>query len=313
MRNILQRFGLYQFVMIVCLGEFVVDFISTDLVDDMAHARIFHKCMGGSPANVAAGLHTLGVPVKLTSKLGRDPAGRFLRAELEKLGMSDNDVATDPFHPTRCVFIAYDPEGVRNVAVANRQSADQHLKAEDLTPDVLDGGKVLHMSGTVFLSETIAQTAISLIHRAKRDRLLVSLDPNISLRSASSVVLRRLSYVLPLVDILKVNRDEMNLLVEKGLLDKETRGINIITAGEEGAWLHTQDHEIFVPPEKTSVIDPTGAGDAFLAGVLGSLYRSELPATPSIDDLSSWGTIAARLAAGAIRHIGATSVYLPGK
>src|SRR5215211_226769 len=66
---------------------------------------------GGAPFNFAFHCHQLGHPAVIVSRVGDDDLGRRLRAEVRRLGLSDEFIQTDPDHPTGTVRVAVDAGG----------------------------------------------------------------------------------------------------------------------------------------------------------------------------------------------------------
>ena len=293
--------------MVLCLGELTVDFISTERVDDIARAATFHRRMGGSPACVAAGLRAAGVPAALVSRVGADEFGVFARSELETFGVSIRHVAVDLGRPTRCVFIAYDAAGRRKIAIANRRSEDQALSQADITPDLFDGVRLVHVGGTALLGERNADAVRAILDEAVRRGLPCSFDPNIRLDTASPDVLDRIRRVLGRAEIVKLDGREYEALRRTGLLNAFRGGVLLRTDGVRGAWIHAPAVVEHIPAERVACIDPTGAGDAFLAGFLAAWLRLDAGRAFDPDALSACGRAAAHQAAMAVRWIGAAA------
>jgi fructokinase len=80
------------------------------------------KVAGGAPFNFAFHCHNLGHEAVVVSRVGDDDLGRELRAEVRRLGLSDEFIQTDPTHPTGTVQVTVDEQGqpsyeiVQNVA-----------------------------------------------------------------------------------------------------------------------------------------------------------------------------------------------------
>ena len=64
---------------ILCLGELLVDMVSTGADVSLSNAPGFVKAPGGAPANVAVGLQRLGTSSAFITCVGDDPFGTFLR------------------------------------------------------------------------------------------------------------------------------------------------------------------------------------------------------------------------------------------
>ena len=289
-----------------CIGELVVDFISMTRAPSIKEAATFQKCPGGSPANVAAGLHTQGIEAILISRIGSDRFGMFLSDTLVTAGLLTNCIAIDPEHPTRCVFMAHDHLGRRSVEIANRQSADQHISMDQITATRIGKLDLLHIGGTTLLGEVTSATTLALVERVKSERGIVSFDPNINLNRISDAAMARLKHLIPFVDILKVNEDEWTVV--KHLMPPEIHQrpkIVITTLGEKGALIKSQNHDFKIEAEQIQVVDVTGAGDAFFAGFLGYLINNaDDPLSASLKVLLKSGKKASECASRVIQHVG---------
>ena len=285
-------------MIIGCLGEVIVDYIGIDGVG-LADTRTFRQCPGGAAANVAVGLHTLGVESVVMSKVGNDPAGSFLRAELEARGISTRFLTIDPTRPTRRAFIAYDADGRRQVDIVHRQSADQTLTPDDVAGAQFDA---LHVIGTAFLGEITGGTAVALADRVRAAGGWVSFDPNIPLDRISPEAQRRVVGFLDRVDVLSCGESEWGWIQAN---TPSTRFfLRILTQGRQGATLFAGAHEVFVPAPEVPCVDPTGAGDAFVSGVLAGITARGL-AGLTREDLARIGAAGALQAGKAIGAVGA--------
>src|SRR6478609_7238320 len=70
------------------------------------------KVAGGAPFNFAFHSHQLGHPAVIVSRVGDDDLGHELRAEVKRLGLSDEYIQTDREHPTGTVRVALDENKV---------------------------------------------------------------------------------------------------------------------------------------------------------------------------------------------------------
>ena len=92
---------------ITCFGEVLIDrFKNSDGTEQDA--------FGGAPANTAMGLAILDAPVSFIGKVGSDAAGDFLITELQKYGVSTEQVVVSPTEPTTVAFVALTAEGERS-------------------------------------------------------------------------------------------------------------------------------------------------------------------------------------------------------
>lgn len=299
----------------ICLGELVIDFISLEPGRALWEVARFERHVGGSPANVAAGLHHHGVPVRLWSKVGRDALGRFALSAIRAQGLSTEGIAVDPRHPTKLALIGGEAGGGRRIEIVGRDSADGHLALEEVDDAAFRTCRLFHFGGTALLGSTTAETTRRLLPRARTASCLVSFDPNIRLSPGSDGLRARLREALGSVDLLKGSAAGWQNLW--GDLTPEAMiagGVSLVvlTEGARGATLLTPRHRVRVPAASAQAIDPTGAGDAFGAALLARAYHlppSRSPADLSEAELQAWGRFASRWAARIVRHRGALTGY----
>ncbi len=291
---------------VACIGELVVDFIATQPAGSIAEAVDFQKCAGGSPANVAAGLHAQGFDALLVSKIGSDAMGRFLKSAVAKAGLNQELVISDPKIPTRCVFLAHDSSGKRSIAIANRRSADQFLEITDLKISLLENVDLLHIGGTTMLGDITSATTFQLVHQVKQRGGLISFDPNINLQRVSDAAKARVVRLLPLVDVLKTNEDEWQIIQQMIFnAGYQQPRITLCTKGQAGASILFESKTIEIAAADCKVVDVTGAGDAFFAGFLGHMFSQ----TASLSQVSQSlleesGIVASLCAANIISKMG---------
>ncbi|KDN20087.1 carbohydrate kinase family protein [Amycolatopsis rifamycinica] len=222
---------------------------------------------GGAGANTALWLRSLGAETTLVARIGDDPGGRLIRAELEAAGVRCA-FAVDPEAPTCCVVVMVDGSGQRSM-LADR-GANQRFAPEDVTPEALAGASHLHLSGYVLLDPPSRAAGLAALAAAREAGLTTSVDPQ-----AAAHITDPAAFLADVrgVDLLMPNTEELVALTgsadpasAKDLLG--TVGAVVVTAGLEGASWVGADGVTSVPAVEADCIDSTGAGDAFDAGVL---------------------------------------------
>jgi sugar/nucleoside kinase (ribokinase family) len=203
---------------------------------------------GGSGANVAAWAAALGTPVCFACRVGDDLPGRRAVDSLLQGGVKVH-AAVDRDRPTGTCVVLVEPGGERTMLPdpgANDAPVD--------VPDAwLEPGRHLHVVGYALLRDGARPGALAAIERAQAARMTVSVDP-------SSWALIRPG-TIPQVDLLLPNEREAEVLGELGEM--------VVKLGPGGArW-----GDVHVPAEPVDVVDTTGAGDAFAAGLLGARLK----------------------------------------
>lgn len=303
---------------VVCLGELIVDLISVEPGVPLWAVERFQKRAGGSAANVAVGLRHHGVEVLLWSKVGGDSFGRFLLARMAAHGVPTAGVAVDARYRTALALVGLGDDGDRHFEMHNTDSADQHLRPDEVDAAALDACRIFHFGGVALLGAETYATLRTLLPRARAADCLVSFDPNIQIAEstiAGPVILERLHGVLPFVDLLKMSVDDGDDLLP-GYTPADLLALGprllVLTDGARGARLATAAHDIHIPAEVVDVVDAIGAGDAFTAALLARL--APLPPSavrhgPTAADLRAWGAWATAWAARIIQHPGAVGGY----
>lgn len=259
--------------MIFAVGELLIDFIA---VEDAAlkDVKTFEKHAGGAPANVVVGLRRLNVPSALITKVGRDPLGEFLVESLEKEDVDISYIVFDEERRTGISFVQL--RKAKPEFVLYDQVAYFNLRLEDVDFSFMEKAELLDFGGVLFAREPSRTTSFKVVEKAKGRRIPVSYDVNIRLslwRGREEAMIRDIERGLRLADIVKIGDGEKSFLENKGInfSDYDIK-LLAITLGAEGSILICNDVKVEVPAYKVSPVDTTGAGDAYLAALLASLY-----------------------------------------
>ncbi|MEV4514095.1 sugar kinase [Dactylosporangium sp. NPDC049525] len=289
---------------VIVVGDVVTDIVTVHEgplaigSDTLASVRIGG---GGSAANTAAWLGSVGHPVTFAGVAGDDEPGTARLAELAAAGVTTTVRRVPGVATGTVVVLASDAERTMFTdRGANRLLSPADVdRALDATP----AGRHLHLSAYVLFDPDCAPAGRHAL-RAARDRGLTT-----SLDAASAAPLQRLGNAfwssVPPVDLLFANLDEARVLAGPGgtatelaaaLLDRALAVV--VKSGADGAaWAGPSGPPVCVPSVQVArVIDPTGAGDAFAAGFLASW----LTGAPPADALGN----GARLGALAVARVG---------
>ena len=278
---------------IVCLGDVMVDIVAqlagpVEIGSDAAaHTQLQP---GGSAANSAAWLDHVGVATTLLGRVGADVLGSW---SLARLGRDlAQEVTIDPAVPTGTCVVLVSSDGERTMVPD--AGANASLTPAHLAPQVFAATRHLHVSGYSLFSAARA-AAVHALSAARQARM------SISLGAASVAPLRHLGterfFDLIGTDLLLfANRAEAELLT--GQQDPliaatvlATRvGRAVVTDGGGAAVWADGAATVQAPAVATAtVVDTTGAGDAFAAGMLAALARGDAP----VDALSAGHELAA--------------------
>ena len=254
-------------------GDAVVDLIP----DGENH---YLRCAGGAPANVAVGVARLGSPSAFIGRVGNDPLGQFMQQTLAAENVDTTHMVLDPQHRTSTVVVGLD-NGERSFTFMVNPSADHFLQTSDLPP--FQAGEWLHCCSIALINNPSREATFEAIRRIKVAGGFFSFDPNLreslwsSLEEMKSVVMEAVS----LADVLKFSEEELTLLTNTDSLDKAFESITtqypdkliIVTLGKDGALYHLCSQQQVIAGKALQPVDTTGAGDAFVGGLLAGLAQ----------------------------------------
>lgn len=257
------------------LGDAVVDLIP----DGEQH---YLRCAGGAPANVAVGVSRLGGNTGFIGRVGNDPLGKFMQQTLQNEGVSTEQMILDPQQRTSTVIVGLD-EGERSFTFMVNPSADQFLEVSDLPH--FHTGDWLHCCSIALINDPSRSTTIEAIRRVKEAGGFFSFDPNLreSLWASLEEMKQTVNSVIAMADVLKFSEEELTLLTNTIHLEEATKAITsqypdkliIITLGKDGAIYHLNGKSQTVAGKALKPVDTTGAGDAFVSGLLAGLSQVE--------------------------------------
>lgn len=280
---------------VLCLGEALVDRLGP-LGGDPATAAPA-DCddrLGGAPANVACALARLGTPVGFIGRLGLDGIGDSFRELLANRGVDLRGLQSDAHRPSRVVLVRRDASGERVfqgfTGDAGEGFADQALDAQSLglVWSALVDQALWLLIGTIPLAtEASAQTLQAAVQQAAASGVRLALDVNwrptfwdAAADPAAGPGPDQLSRMRPLLEqaaLIKLAREEAEWLfsssdpevISGGLPQKPD--VLVTDGGQPVRWCmagHRGSMPVLPPPR---VVDTTGAGDAFTAGLLHQL------------------------------------------
>ncbi|WP_299743924.1 aminoimidazole riboside kinase [Rossellomorea sp. y25] len=262
---------------IISLGEALIDFIPLD-----EQNTTYQKSPGGAPANVAVGLARLGARSTFLGKVGADVLGRFLQETLQEYGVRTNQMLLTPDVRSGVVFVTNGEDGERSFDFYIDPSADRFLQVNDIDEEDFVSHKILHFGSISMISSPAKEATQHAVKVAKENGLLVSYDPNLRLGLWDSEENARetIKSMLSEADVLKISEEELEFItgereIEAGVAKLKSYNIPflIITMGAEGSIVYVGDARQYVPAMKVKAVDTTGAGDAFVSGILYSLHE----------------------------------------
>lgn len=258
------------------LGDAVVD-----LLPD-GEGRLL-QCPGGAPANVAVGIARLGGKSAFIGRVGDDPFGRFMAKTLADERVDVKHMRLDPAHRTSTVVVDLDDHGERSFTFMVRPSADLFLEPGDLP--TFTAGEWLHVCSIALSAEPSRSATFQAMDTIRKAGGYVSFDPNIrpDLWPDENALRRCLEQALQSADVVKLSVEELAFLtgdadVQAGLntlMQRCPARLVLVTQGKEGVIAWHEGTVKHYPATPVKCVDTTGAGDAFVAGLLYGLAAGQ--------------------------------------
>lgn len=263
--------------------------------------------LGGSTCNVAVWLTHLDVDVELVSAIGDDVLGTWVITQLQTFGVSDQNIRTVPNNRTGTCVILVDETGARSMMPdfgANLvQSVDESLA------NLINESDIVVMSAYTYFRPESRQFALDVLECVENSdaRIVIDAASSSPIEKAGAENVRQ---YLSRADLVLANEDEFTALAAGAPEDwtSEFRNL-IIKRGERGAvWRYKGIDVASVEAQPVKVLDTTGAGDAFCAGLLTQLRLRLDWDNLSDADYAELLLVASRTAAENCKTLGATPV-----
>ncbi|MBP3950436.1 aminoimidazole riboside kinase [Bacillus suaedae] len=290
---------------IISLGEALIDFIPMDETN-----QTYQKSPGGAPANVAVGVSRLGVNSSFIGKVGDDLLGKFLKETLNQYQVKTKQMSFSKDIRTGVVFVTNGEEGERSFDFYINPSADRFFEANEIDVDHLTGHKILHFGSISLISSPTKEATQFAVKLAKENGMLISYDPNLrlSLWESEEHARQTIKSMLSEADILKISEEELEFItgekdIQKGMdqLADYQISLVLVTLGADGSYVVTDNGHHHVSAMKVNAVDTTGAGDAFVSGILYSVHQYEgdiktLPLEKAVE-MAQFASVSGALAA----------------
>jgi len=265
---------------VVCFGDLLIDFVPLENGLAMADVPAFKRAPGGAAANVAVGLARLGIASAFMGKVGDEAFGHFLADTLAAEGVDVSPLRMDPRARTALAFVTLQANGERDFLFYRHPSADMLFVPDEVDRPVIDDAMIFHFDSISLAAEQPRQTALFAADYARAAGKTISYDFNLRLplwtgadeaRAVSCAGLAR-------ADVAKISEDELAFMTGgqdanafRQQLWHDNLKLAVISRGVRGSEILTGAHQHLVPTFKVRPVDTTGAGDAFVAGLLAAI------------------------------------------
>ncbi len=278
-------------VEVVTCGELLIDFVATEVGVTLAQASLFQKAPGGAPANVAVGLARLGHHVGFMSQVGDDEFGHFLAHTLSSNAVDISALRFSTQARTALAFVSLLPDGDRDFMFYRHPSADMLWRPEDVDPAYTANARIFHYGSLSLIHEPGRSATLTALTFARNNGALLSYDPNLRLSLWPSPEAARTGILTGWqhAQIVKVSEEELLFLSQESTLEQAIKSLwhphlrlLVVTHGKDGCTYFTSEITGHIPGFSVSTVDTTGAGDAFVAGMLSGLLTANLSFEKSV-------------------------------
>jgi 5-dehydro-2-deoxygluconokinase len=280
---------------VICLGRAAVDLYGHQFGDRLEDMQSFAKYLGGSSANLAAGLGRLGSRSSMLTRVGDEHMGRFVREALEREGVDVSHVVTDPERLTALVILGISNRNSFPHIFYRENCADLGIETSDFDKDYIASSRALAITGTHLSTEQSFEVVNQAVKFAAQSGTKIILD--IDYRPvlwglvspgggeerfiASDEVTARYRSIIRCCDMLVGTEEEIQIagghsdtLAALKAIRAESNATLVTKRGPigctifDGAIPESLDNGISAPGIQVEVLNTLGAGDAFLSGFL---------------------------------------------
>jgi sugar/nucleoside kinase (ribokinase family) len=261
------------------------------------------EASGGSAANTAAAVASFGGKAAYIGRVADDAFGKVFAHDLRSAGVHfDTPFATTGSPTGRCLVIVT-PDAQRTMCTFLGAGAE--LDESYIDETLVESAAVTYLEGYIWdppAAKEAVRRAAAIAHRSDRRVALTLSDPFCVERHREEFR----DLIEHHIDILFANEHEITMLYEVDTFDEalhQVRGhceIAALTRGPHGSVIVAGDDVHVIDAFPTELVDTTGAGDAYAAGVLYGLTHGY--------DLATCGRLGSLGAAEVISHLGPRTI-----
>lgn len=257
---------------ILSFGRLGVDIYPLQSGVGLEEVTSFGKYLGGSAANVSIAAARYGHDVALVSRVGDDPFGRYLLAELARLGVDNRYVATDEQYKTPITFCEiFPPDDFPLYFYREPKAPDMCISIDQVNEKDVLGARVMWSTVTGLSDEPSRSTQLHALRlRDGKSHTVLDLDYRPMFWESPEAAREQVAVALENVTVAVGNREECEVAVGEtdprraadALLERGVE-LAIVKQGPRGVLAKTRDEEVEVAPFPVTPLNGLGAGDAF--------------------------------------------------
>jgi len=270
-------------------------------------ARDFGMFLGGKGFNQAVAARRLGADTSMVGRVGNDPFGDMFFTKLEQEGIDSSHVTRELETGTAIASPVIDASGENSIIAAPRANMQVTTGDVDAATDAIAASDILMLQFEIPV--TVSRRAADI---AREHRTLVMLDPA-PVEHGFERFSAPLDYIVP-------NEIEAHMLTGRMTLDEwgaallpATRQGVVISLGDKGAAAFDRKGRREFPAHRVDVVDTTGAGDAFRAGLAVTLAQGK-PLDDAVRFANACGALACTImgAEPSMPRLDSVELYMAG-
>ncbi|MCF7481763.1 5-dehydro-2-deoxygluconokinase [Vibrio sp. J1-1] len=287
---------------VICMGRVAVDFYGQQIGARLEDMSSFSKYLGGSSGNVAYGTARQGLKSSMFARVGDEHMGRFLREELQRLGVDTSHLITDKERLTALVILGIKDDDTFPLIFYRDNCADMAITADDVDEDYIASARCLAITGTHLSHPKTRQAVLTALRYARKHgvRTVLDIDYRPVLWGLTSLgdgetrfieseqVTTELKEVLGLFDLIVGTEEEFHIAGGATETLAALNGVRQVSDAvlvcKRGA-LGCSVYESQIPDNldgafnargvRVDVLNVLGAGDAFMSGLLRGYLNNE--------------------------------------
>jgi len=287
---------------LICMGRVAVDLYGQQIGARLEDMGSFSKYLGGSSGNVAYGTARQGLKSSMLARVGDEHMGRFLREELNSVGVDTTHLITDEERLTALVILGIKDEETFPLIFYRDNCADMAITADDVSEEYIASARCLAITGTHLSNPQTRDAVLTALKYARRNGVKTALDIDYrpvlwgltSLGDGenrfieSGKVTDQLQEVLGLFDLIVGTEEEFHIAGGSTNSIDALRAVRQVSQAElvckRGALgcsvfsndiPNDLDDGITIQGVRVDVLNVLGAGDAFMSGLLRGYLSGE--------------------------------------
>lgn len=270
----------------VCFGE-----VLWDVFPDT-------KVIGGAPLNVALRLNSQGHNVSMISRLGKDEEGEKAFDYIDRMGLPTQGIQWDDTLATGEVLISINDKGSASYVITEPVAWDA-IEPTDIVKSLVSEAYIFVFGSLVCRRPKSRDALKQLISLSNFSVFDVNLRPPFysvellqELMQQSNFVKLNDEELLEITNALGVQKSQLKERAEWVLARYDLEGL-CVTKGAAGAFLFWEGRLYDHPGYSVKVKDTVGAGDSFLATLIGELFVKQQDPLSALDKACAVGALVA--------------------